>query len=37
VEAEHTAEFEAFALENGYELSPIGELTERKEKAIYLA
>ncbi len=37
VEAEHTAEFEAFALISGFELSPIGELTERKEKAIYLA
>ena len=37
VEAEHTAEFEAFSLANGLELSPIGELTEAKEKAIYLA
>jgi selenide,water dikinase len=37
VEAEHRAEFEAFALANGHELSPIGEIMERKEKAIYLA
>jgi len=37
VEAEHTAEFEAFALTQGLELSPIGELTKAKDKAIYLA
>jgi len=37
VEAEHTAEFEAFALMQGLELNPIGELTKAKEKAIYLA
>jgi selenide,water dikinase len=37
VEAEHTAAFEAFALTEGLELNPIGELIEAKEKAIYLA
>lgn len=37
VEAEHTAEFEAFASSHGMELSPIGELTKAKDKAIYLA
>ncbi|MHA8080982.1 selenide, water dikinase SelD [Aquirufa regiilacus] len=37
VEAEHTAEFEAFASSHGLELSPIGELTKAKDKAIYLA
>jgi len=37
VEAEHTAEFEAFALTQGLELSPIGELTKAQDKAIYLA
>lgn len=37
VEAEHTAEFEAFALTQGLELNPIGELIDAKEKAIYLA
>lgn len=37
VEAEHTAEFEAFASAHGLELSPIGELTKAKDKAIYLA
>jgi selenide,water dikinase len=37
VEAEHTAEFEAFALTQGLALNPIGELTQAKDKAIYLA
>ena len=37
VEAEHTAAFEAFALSQGLELSPIGELTKAHDKAIYLA
>jgi selenide,water dikinase len=37
VEAEHTAEFESFALTQGLELSPIGELTHAQDKAIYLA
>lgn len=37
VEAEHTAEFEAFASSHGLELSPIGELTKAQDKAIYLA
>lgn len=37
VEAEHTAEFEAFASSHGLELSPIGELTKANDKAIYLA
>lgn len=37
VEAEHTAEFEAFASTHRLELSPIGELTKAKDKAIYLA
>ena len=37
VEAEHTAAFEEFALSQGLELSPIGELIHAKEKAIYLA
>ncbi|MDT8887428.1 selenide, water dikinase SelD [Aquirufa regiilacus] len=37
VEAEHTAEFESFASSHGLELSPIGELTKAKDKAIYLA
>jgi selenide,water dikinase len=37
VEAEHTAEFEAFALTQGLDLCPIGELIEAQEKAIYLA
>jgi selenide, water dikinase len=37
VEADHTAEFEAFALTQGLELCPIGELIEAQEKAILLA
>lgn len=37
VEAEHTAEFEAFALTQGLALNPIGELIHAQDKAIYLA
>jgi selenide,water dikinase len=37
VEADHTSEFEAFALTQGLELSPIGELIHAQEKAIILA
>jgi selenide,water dikinase len=37
VDAEHISEFETFAKSHGFELSPIGELIEAQEKAIYLA
>ena len=37
IEATKTAEFEEFAKDHGFELSPIGQLIEAQEKAIYLA
>ena len=37
IDASHTSEFETFARSQGFELSPIGELIEAQEKAIYLA
>ena len=37
VEARKTSEFEEFAKAHGFELSPIGQLIEAQEKAIYLA
>jgi len=37
VEATKTSEFEEFAKAHGFDLSPIGQLIEAQEKAIYLA
>ena len=37
IQATKTAEFEEFAQTHGFELSPIGQLIEAQEKAIYLA